>query len=295
MRFFLIVFVIGLLVPPLIAQNQETKDFNGWEFLEWKSDKKAVEKQLIDKGIKIQETFSDPAYDKIIRFQYNDLKTRLDFDSLNQLSGIKQYKEFSVNQDKEAITCFNTVTKALMAKYGKPSVQGNDTVGKITHLIWDLKFTEVLLAYDYGYKVIDEFGGIYFNPFAQADTSKYAIIPYNTAYDKLFKNCEPAFLTTRDLTLIEENLKKHIGTSNLVLQTKGKDSFALNNYKRQYLAVVNKNGQKEVWVNCFCRNWNKDWQKEVFFVKKEIPCYFNLKINLITGTEDFKFDFDGEN
>jgi hypothetical protein len=33
----------------------------------------------------------------------------------------------------------------------------------------------------------------------------------------------------------------------------------LKKYKRQYIAVTNSKGEKEVWVNCFCNTWRKNW------------------------------------
>jgi hypothetical protein len=54
-------------------------------------------------------------------------------------------------------------------------------------------------------------------------------------------------------------------------------------YKRQYVVTVNTNGEVEVWVNCFCSYWDRDWKKEVIYVCDGGNCYFNLKINLTTG------------
>ena len=56
----------------------------------------------------------------------------------------------------------------------------------------------------------------------------------------------------------------------------------LTRYKRQYVAVINSKGEKEVWVNCFCRTHNSNWKKERVVVKDGGNCYFNLKINLTT-------------
>ncbi len=154
----LIVLVLALSGQPLIAQEQKPGEFNGWEFLEWKSEKPAVENILKNKGIEIQETYSEQAFDKITRFHYNDLYTWLYFDSLNRLASIEQYKEFSVIQDKEADDFYEKTEKSLIQKFGKPGLQTNDTIIKIINMVWNLKFTEVHLAYDYKYKIIDEFG-----------------------------------------------------------------------------------------------------------------------------------------
>ena len=58
----------------------------------------------------------------------------------------------------------------------------------------------------------------------------------------------------------------------------------LPRYKRQYVAMMNKEGEKIVWVNAFCDDWDQNWRKELMFVLDGGNCYFNLKINLTTRT-----------
>lgn len=53
----------------------------------------------------------------------------------------------------------------------------------------------------------------------------------------------------------------------------------LKGYKRQYVAIINSNGEKEVWVNCFCFVFGK-WRKEIMSMKDGGNCFFNLKVNL---------------
>jgi hypothetical protein len=47
---------------------------------------------------------------------------------------------------------------------------------------------------------------------------------------------------------------------------------------------LNSKGEKEVWINCFCRDGERDWRKNLVFVKDGGNCYFNLKVNLSRGT-----------
>lgn len=55
------------------------------------------------------------------------------------------------------------------------------------------------------------------------------------------------------------------------------------NYRKQLIAVTNKTGEKEVWVNCFCNTWDNDrWKTEMMLVADGGNCYFNFKINLTT-------------
>lgn len=56
----------------------------------------------------------------------------------------------------------------------------------------------------------------------------------------------------------------------------------LTRYKRQYVAIINSKGEKEVWINCFCNTWDKNWKTNLIFVHDGGNCYFNLKINLTT-------------
>jgi hypothetical protein len=51
-------------------------------------------------------------------------------------------------------------------------------------------------------------------------------------------------------------------------------------YKRQYVAVTNKNGDKEVWINFLCQTYADDWKTSIKLVQDGGNCYFNLKINL---------------
>ena len=55
-------------------------------------------------------------------------------------------------------------------------------------------------------------------------------------------------------------------------------------YYKQFLAITNGKGEKEVWVSCFCdvgdkSYWKKDWVR----VEDGGSCYFKIKINLTTN------------
>ena len=130
------------------------------------------------------------------------------------------------------------------------------------------------------------------------DISVIAILPFDTAQFWVFKGCQPATLTNSDLSEIEKLLRKCIDEYNPeqeIQYEKFKSNFPdseiernnfiieLSKYKRQYIAVTNKKGEKEVWVNCFCDTWDKNWKKGLIFVLDGGNCYFNLKINLTTG------------
>lgn len=55
----------------------------------------------------------------------------------------------------------------------------------------------------------------------------------------------------------------------------------ISEYKRQYLPLINENGDKVVWVNSFCsipEGWN--WHTDILGTNDGGNCYFNLTLNL---------------
>src|SRR5688572_21668365 len=132
----------------------------------------------------------------------------------------------------------------------------------------------------------------------QADTSLFAILPFDTTQHWFFKDGQPTGLSSKELSRIEHILKKCISDYNPEQEKRieeinkehpeyklNKDHFIidLSKYKRQYVPVLNAKGEKEVWINCFCNTWNSDWKKNVIFVHDGGNCYFNVKVNLTTG------------
>lgn len=130
------------------------------------------------------------------------------------------------------------------------------------------------------------------------DTSVVAILPFDTTQYWVFKDSEPTDLTNDDLQKIETILNKCISDYNPEQERQFKEIsdkhpdykldkknfiIDLTHYKRQYVAILNSKGEKEVWVNCFCDTWNSDWKKDLIYVDDGGNCYFNLKINLTIG------------
>lgn len=130
------------------------------------------------------------------------------------------------------------------------------------------------------------------------DKSLIAVLPYDTSLYWVFKDCQPVELTNDDFIEIEKILIKCIEEYNPNREKQfnefnakfpdaknDKKSFIidLTRYKRQYIAVTNKNGEKEVWVNCFCDFRDKNWKENIVIVMDGGNCYFNLKMNLTTG------------
>jgi hypothetical protein len=118
----------------------------------------------------------------------------------------------------------------------------------------------------------------------QYDSSKSATISFNPKSKYPFDNTyKTARLTQKDFIIIDSLQIACVTEYNNSLDKEHKQwSIDLNkhNYKRQIIAVTNKSGEKEVWVNCFCRTWDNRWKTEIMIVDDGGNCYFNFKINL---------------
>ncbi len=130
--------------------------------------------------------------------------------------------------------------------------------------------------------------------------SDFVILPFNKDWYWIFKNVKPTELAHSELIEIENiinlavkennerqkvNLKKHNekypknkwNETGFELKLKGK--------KRQYVPVINEKGEKEIWINFFCNDWESDsWKTDLMIVQDGGNCYFNLKVNLTNKT-----------
>lgn len=137
----------------------------------------------------------------------------------------------------------------------------------------------------------------------EVDKSQIAILKYDTIQSWIFKNGITTNLSDNDLMIIEKNIRKCTSEHNLIQikEFNRLDSINpnlnldLNNfkielerYKRQYMPIINNQGEKIVWINFFCNEYNIDWKNEIVFVMDGGNCYFQLKVNL---DKDNYFDF----
>ena len=109
------------------------------------------------------------------------------------------------------------------------------------------------------------------------DSDRYAFFTYDAKRDQdNFKgDCKPATLSKKELIRIEELIKIRVAIYN-------KGNRKINKpqkYYKQFVAVINNNGEKEVWVNCCCEAV-ADWKKKIQIVFDGGSCYFDLTINL---------------
>jgi hypothetical protein len=115
------------------------------------------------------------------------------------------------------------------------------------------------------------------------DTSIYAILNYDSsvdmAMDEKFNKAKPTTLSIAEVNdmepLIDSSYQDYNG-HNMHRQLVA----PLSAYRRQYVAVINALGQKEVWINFFCSFFNTDWKHHVLIVDDGGICFFQLRINL---------------
>lgn len=134
----------------------------------------------------------------------------------------------------------------------------------------------------------------------KVDTSKAVVLEYNSKDKKhkiIFENCKNSFLTNEEIEKVEITLDKIIAKQNIrqkeLFQIMSKkypeEKYKLfeflvkkENYKRQYICVNNEDGEKEVFVNLFCKEFYpflKDWRKKLVWNYGGGSCFFNFKIN----------------
>ncbi|MBE2218091.1 MAG: hypothetical protein IAE90_07810 [Ignavibacteria bacterium] len=59
----------------------------------------------------------------------------------------------------------------------------------------------------------------------------------------------------------------------------------LENYHRQFAGVILENGDKVIWINCFCyvdNEYFRRWKEQFVMVDGGGNCFFNVKVNLNT-------------
>ena len=142
----------------------------------------------------------------------------------------------------------------------------------------------------------------------------YVILPLEAAPHPLLKDGKPAELTQDDLEKIDLLLRKYIDNYNrntreaveslirikqhpgsggdqtllaILNRLTGADIelylISIDMYKRQYIAIINSRGEKEVWINCFRDPEIDYWEYSVVTVYGGGNAFFNLMINLTTG------------
>lgn len=133
------------------------------------------------------------------------------------------------------------------------------------------------------------------------DTSRAAVLAYDEERDQyIFENVKAAALLPEEVarvdTLLAASVEAHnqaqvaeLGDMREIMHKYDpkvrlhEERYYLNlaNYKRQLIVVTNAQGEKIVWVNCFCREGSQaSWRHQIIEVVDGGNCYFNIKLNL---------------
>ena len=124
----------------------------------------------------------------------------------------------------------------------------------------------------------------------------YVILPYDPITDKwsvlAFREGTPAGITTIDLENINELLQSAVEKYNNELKKAWEKNIELSKYNRQYIAIINENGEKEVFVNCFRAGVRDYWKNHFVYVSDGGNAYFQVGINLTT-LKIYRFSVNG--
>ncbi|MCF2490840.1 hypothetical protein [Dyadobacter sp. CY347] len=95
-------------------------------------------------------------------------------------------------------------------------------------------------------------------------------------YETIFPNAVQYDLNDEELREIDSLLRQ------CILENKGVLSMQLDSYDRQYVAVINQQKEKEVWVNCECKGKYDTDSYKYRLVEADDggDCYFRVKVNL---------------
>ena len=120
-------------------------------------------------------------------------------------------------------------------------------------------------------------------PVVSVDTGRYTILTYDATvmsamYAKI-DNARRATLTAAEVDAIEPLVDSSYDAYNK--NNPGRGLFhPIEAYRRQYVAVINDKGEKEVWINCFYTDLETDWRHHVLDVDDGGVLFFQLEINL---------------
>jgi hypothetical protein len=115
------------------------------------------------------------------------------------------------------------------------------------------------------------------------NTSIYAILKYDAVIDMAmntkFYRPKPTTLSSSEVDKME-NLVDSCYRAFYKEHPTLRMIEPLSKYRRQYVAVINGKGQKEVWINFFYSPSIKNWKQRVVVVDDGGTYFFQLQINL---------------
>ncbi len=131
-------------------------------------------------------------------------------------------------------------------------------------------------------KMDESYAGQKIEP-AQSD---FTVIEFNPEWYWIYKNVSSSTLSENEVQRVEEILKTIVKENNDSLNEKTESRFSLKlkGYKKQFVPVLNEKGEKEVWANMFCSDFETEsWKNGIVEVEDGGNCFWNVKINLTTG------------
>jgi len=117
-------------------------------------------------------------------------------------------------------------------------------------------------------------------------TSDYYILQFEPDEKyPIFKNAKPTKLTHEEILATERIIKSQVKktTAEWRADTNNKYDESEYQYDRQYVAAINENGEKLIWINFFCDETTVefyDLRKEQTNIADGGKCYFRIKVNL---------------
>ncbi|HWY34363.1 MAG TPA: hypothetical protein VNX68_06930 [Nitrosopumilaceae archaeon] len=115
------------------------------------------------------------------------------------------------------------------------------------------------------------------------DTLQYAVIKYKGGRYPNFDSAVPSDLSSIEIDTVFSLLKRAIVVHNRTIHNKFYVVRDLEEYKFQFVPIVNVKGEKIVWINAFCGTFGaNNWKKDIVLVMDGGNCYFQAKINLTT-------------
>jgi hypothetical protein len=132
----------------------------------------------------------------------------------------------------------------------------------------------------------------YDNKAQKTAESNFAVLDLSQdSFNIHFKNSSPAALSDQEIQTVKDILKKAVDEYNSKNKNYPLEPF--DKYKFQFVGLFNSKGEKEVWVNSFCTDFDKNWRTELIMVEDGGRCFFNFYVNLTKQTFD-RFSVNGE-
>ncbi|MBL0743830.1 hypothetical protein [Chryseolinea lacunae] len=134
----------------------------------------------------------------------------------------------------------------------------------------------------------------YVNTKLEFDTSAMAILALDSSKHVIGDRAiASATITQAELAVVDSLMKAYVADYNASLTNDRGDLYRINmgegNYRIQIVAFFNSEGEKEAWVNVFCKVSGDYWKTRPVVVFDGGACYFQIDINLTRKEIDGSF------